>query len=150
MAFAGRACRVGPALVKRREPHRRPLAAVALEAAVECVLEVATAVVKRVLRQVQGPCRTRPPQRLGEKDRIAQASREEGHAEGREEGRTETAIDTLHFLPGSLYAKYRDEIAACWREAEPPPEVMGRILKVQQAPDEWRRLLEVPEGSADP
>ena len=106
---------------------------------------------------VQGRWRDTDTDAQDEKDRIAQASRSEGHAkghaegrkEGREEGRTETAIDALHFLPGPLYSKYRDEIAAYWREAGPPPEVMGRILKVQQAPNEWRRLLEVPEGSGD-
>ena len=97
----------------------------------------------------QGRWRDTDTDAQDEKDRIAQASRSEGHAEGREEGRTETAIDALHFLPGPLYSKYRDEIAAYWREAGPPPEVMGRILKVQQAPNAWRRLLEVPEGSGD-
>ena len=67
VAFAGFVRFVGPALVKRRKPHRRPLAAAALEVAVECVLEVAPAVVKRVLRQLQCPCRTRPAQRLGQR-----------------------------------------------------------------------------------
>ena len=107
----------------------------------------------------QGRWRDTDTDAQDEKDRIAQASRAaglaeghaEGHAEGREEGReegrTETAIDALHFLPGHLYSQYRDEIAAHWRDAGPPPDVMGRILKVQQAPNEWRQLLEVPDGS---
>ena len=97
----------------------------------------------------QGRWRDTETEAQDEKDRIAQASRAEGHAEGHAEGRTEMAIAALHFLPGHLYSQYGDEIAAHWREAGPPPDAMDRILQVQQAPGAWRRRLEVPDGNGD-
>ena len=75
--------------------------------------------------------------------------RVEGIAEGRAEERMEMAMAALHFLPEHLHSRYRDQIAAHWREAGPPPDVMDRILKVQQTPAEWQSLLQIPDGNGD-
>ena len=75
--------------------------------------------------------------------------RAEGIAEGRAEERMEMAMAALHFLPEHLHSRYRDQIAAHWRKAGPPPDVMDRILKVQQAPAAWRSLLQIPDGNDD-
>ena len=70
------------------------------------------------------------------------------HAAGLGKGRT-WPLAALHFLPSHLYSEYGDQIAAHWRDAGPPPDVMDRILKLQQAPGAWRRLLEVPDGNGE-
>ena len=67
----------------------------------------------------------------------------------RAEEQMEMAIAALHFLPEHLHSRYREQIVAYWRDAGSPPDVMDRILKVQQAPDEWRSLLEIPDGNGD-
>ena len=54
----------------------------------------------------------------------------------------ELAIASLHtLLANHLHSRYRDRIAAHWRKAGPPPDMLDRLLQVQQAPAEWRSLL---------
>ncbi len=93
-----------------------------------------------------------------ERDRIQRESRAEGLAEGLAEGRAEgvtmgeakMAIAALNaLLSNHLHSGYRDQIAVHWREAGPPSDVMDRILQVQQEPNEWRSLLEIPDGNGD-
>ena len=95
-------------------------------------------------------------ERQVERDRHArelQATRVESRAEGRAEGRAkermEMAMAALHFLSEHLHARDRDRIAAHWRQAGPPPDVMDRLLQVRQAPAEWRSLLRIPDGNGD-
>ena len=95
-------------------------------------------------------------ERQAERDRHARElqetraeSRVEGRAEGRAEERMEMALAALHFLSEHLHSRYREQIAAHWLKAGPPPDVMDRILKVQQAPAEWRSLLQIPDGNGD-
>ena len=81
-------------------------------------------------------------------------SRAEGRVEGREEGiaigETKVAIAGLHaLLSDHLHSRHRDRIAAHWRQAGPPPDVMDRLLQVRQAPAEWRSLLRIPDGNGD-
>ena len=105
----------------------------------------------------QGRWRDTETEAQDEKDRIRQEAETVGEARGEARGeergrareRTDMAIAALHFLPGPLYSEYGDEIAVHWQDAGPPPDVMDRILQVQQAPNEWRRLLEVPDGNGD-
>ncbi len=91
-------------------------------------------------------------ERQVERDRHArelQVTRTESRAEGRAEERMEMALAALHFLSEHLHSRYREQIAAHWRKAGPPSDVMDRILKVQQAPAEWRSLLQIPDGNGD-
>lgn len=68
----------------------------------------------------------------------------------RAEERMEMAIAALHaLLAEPLRTRHREQIAAHWRQAGLPPDVMDRILKVQQAPAEWRSLLQIPDGNGD-
>ena len=101
----------------------------------------------------QGRWRDTETEMQDEKDRIRQEAETIGEARGEARGRArermDMAIAALHFLPGHLYSEYGDEIAAHWRAAGPPPDVMDRILQVQQTPNEWRRRLEVPDGNGD-
>ncbi|MYA03163.1 MAG: Uma2 family endonuclease [Caldilineaceae bacterium SB0664_bin_22] len=100
-------------------------------------------------------------ERQAERDRHVrelQATRVESRAEGRVEGRvegiaigeTKVAIAVLHaLLSNHLHSRYRDQIEAHWRKAGPPQDMMDCILKVQQAPAEWRSLLQIPEENSD-
>ena len=68
--------------------------------------------------------------------------REEGRMEGQEEERLNMAVDLLQkLLSNALPLELRDRIEAVWRKDGPPPDVVDRILAVQQAPGEWRLLL---------
>ncbi len=74
----------------------------------------------------------------------------EGRAEGQAEGRLNMAIDLLQkLLPNVLPLELQDRIEAVWRRDGLPPDAVDRILAVQQAPDEWRLLLEVPDNDTD-
>ena len=95
-------------------------------------------------------------ERQADRDRHArelQATRVESRAEGRAEGRAkermEMAMTALHFLSEHLQDRDRDRIAAHWRQAGPPPDVMDRLLQVRQAPAKWRSLLRIPDGNGD-
>ena len=55
----------------------------------------------------------------------------------------------LHALLSDHLSRYREQIAAHWRKAGLPPDVMDRLLKVQQAPAEWRSLLQILDGNGD-
>ena len=69
-------------------------------------------------------------------------TRTESLAEGDFIGEVKTAVAALHaFLSGELRLELRDQIANHWREHGPPPEVINRILAVQQTPSEWRSLI---------
>ena len=70
----------------------------------------------------------------------------------RAEERMEMAMASLHaLLSDHLHSRDRDRIAAHWRQAGPPPDVMDRLLQVRQAPAEWRSLLRIPDvnGNTD-
>ena len=96
-------------------------------------------------------------ERQVERDRHArelQATRVESRAEGREEGiaigETKVAVAGLHaLLSDHLHSRDRNRIAAHWRQAGPPPDVMDRLLQVRQAPAAWRSLLRIPDGNGD-
>ena len=68
----------------------------------------------------------------------------------RTEERTKVAIAGLHaLLSDHLPSRDRDRLAAHWRQAGPPPDVMDRLLQVRQTPAEWRSLLRIPDGNGD-
>ena len=93
-------------------------------------------------------------ERVAERERYArelQDTRMESQAEGRVEGRLNMAVDLLQkLLPNALPLELRDRIEAVWRRDGLPSDAVDRILAVQQAPDEWRLLLEVPDNDNDP
>lgn len=63
-----------------------------------------------------------------------------------ERERTQLAIGLLRaYLGTELEPVELDQIEAAWHRDGPPPDVMDRIRKVQQAPNEWRSLLGDPE-----
>ncbi|MCY3657821.1 MAG: hypothetical protein OXG36_02220, partial [Caldilineaceae bacterium] len=63
-----------------------------------------------------------------------------------ERERTELAIGVLHaYLGTELEPANLERIEAVWHQDGPPPNVMDRIRKVQQAPIEWRSLLGDPD-----
>ena len=63
-----------------------------------------------------------------------------------ERERTELAIGVLHaYLGTELEPANLERIEAVWHQDGPPPHVMDRIRKVQQAPNEWRSLLRDPD-----
>lgn len=75
-------------------------------------------------------------------DRELRETRTRSLAEGEAIGRAEMAIGVLHTLPGLvLVPVHLEQIEEAWREHGPPPDVMDRILAVQQTPSEWRSLL---------
>lgn len=74
--------------------------------------------------------------------------RAEGRMEGRMEERMENAVALLNqLLVAELSPNLREQIAAHWKEHGLPPNVIDRILAVQQAPNEWRSLLLPGTGS---
>ena len=67
-----------------------------------------------------------------------------------ERERTQLAIGLLRaYLGTELEPVELDRIEAAWRRDGPPPDVMDRILAVQQAPNEWRSLLWDPDRDTD-
>ena len=73
-------------------------------------------------------------------DERTQSARERAKLE-RE--RTQLAIGLLHAHLGTRMKPVElDQIEAAWHRDGPPPNVMDRIREVQQAPNEWRLLLE--------
>ncbi|MCY3659138.1 MAG: hypothetical protein OXG36_08965 [Caldilineaceae bacterium] len=63
-----------------------------------------------------------------------------------ERERMELAIDLLRaYLGAKLEPANLERIEAAWHRDGPPPNVMDRIRKVQQAPNEWRSLLGGPD-----
>ena len=64
--------------------------------------------------------------------------------------RTQLAIGLLRaYLETELEPVELDQIEAAWHRDGPPPDVMDRIRKVQQAPNEWRSLLWNPDRDTD-
>ena len=75
----------------------------------------------------------------------ADRQRQAGRQEGRTVERLVMAVDMLRrCLPGDAEATVRARIEEYWRTAGPPKDVVDRLLDVQQAPDEWRSLLNIP------
>ena len=65
---------------------------------------------------------------------------------GLERERTELAIGLLRACLGTdLEPANLERIEAAWHRDGPPPNVMDRIRKAQQAPNEWRSLLGDPD-----
>ena len=68
----------------------------------------------------------------------------------RTEERMEMAMASLHtLLSDHLPSRDRNRIAAYWRQAGPPPDMLDRLLQVRQTPAEWRSLLRIPDGNGD-
>lgn len=68
-----------------------------------------------------------------------------------ERERTQLAIGLLRaYLGTELEPVELDQIEAAWHRDGPPPDVMDRIRKVQQVPNEWRSLLGDPDHDHGP
>ena len=90
----------------------------------------------------------RPPPRFQWYD--PDADRWRDRETDRERERTQLAIGLLRaYLGTELEPVELDRIEAAWRRDGPPPDVMDRILAVQQAPNEWRSLLWDPDRDTD-
>ena len=92
-------------------------------------------------------------ERAAERDRHIQElqdTRKKGRAEGRAEERLIMAVDLMHkLLSDALPPELRGRVETAWRRDGPPQDVMDRILKVQQVPNEWRSLLKGPDENGD-
>ena len=74
----------------------------------------------------------------------------EGRVEGQVEGETRVAVAMMRrLLSGKLADEYLDRVEAAWHRDRPPPNVVDRILTVQETPNVWRSLL-LPDDDPDP